>query len=459
MAERHGPAIWAAFLWPGGHHHGAWRLPDSTGADLMSFENYKKMALDCERAKFDLVFLGDRLDAWPLPNEYLARTARAARLETLTLCGALAAVTERIGLVATASTTFSEPFNLARMIGSLDHISGGRIGWNVVTSYTDDQAQNYGLEHIPPRPARYARAQEFLDTVKGLWDTFEDDAVVRDKASGQFFDVEKFHRLGHVGEHFKVAGPLNMERPPQGYPVICQAGASKEGIAFAAANGELLFSVNSSIARARDYYQAVKNGAIEAGRHPDEVKVLASLNPVVGRTGEEADEKYQQMQALLDDDVSRTFAEHYFGIDLSDYDLDALVPEIELPEVGRGMPRAHQEYMLTRARDQKLTMRELVYGFNGTNIYPKSAEAAADEFQEWYETEACDGFILQISHVPEGVSDFAEFVVPILRKRGLIREDYVGRTLRENLGLARPANQYTATRQHHKVSELQMEAR
>lgn len=444
MTNRKSPAIWAAFLWPGGHHHGAWRLPDSTGAELMSFDNYKRMAQEAERGKFDLIFLGDRLDSWPLPTEFLARTARAARLETVTLTAALATVTEKIGLVATASTTFSEPFNLARQMGSLDHISGGRVGWNVVTSYTDDQAQNYGLDKIPARPDRYAKAQEFLDVVRGLWDSFEDDAVIRDKEKGQFFDPAKFHALNHEGEYFKVAGPLNMERPPQGHPVICQAGASKEGIAFAARNGELLFSVNSSIDRARDYYRAIKDGTVEAGRDPDDVRVLASINPVIGRTEEEANEKYEAMQTLLDDDVSRTFAEMYFGIDLAQYPLDELVPQIELPEVGRGMPRAHQEYMLNRARDEKLTMRELVYGFNGTNIYPKSAEAAADEFQEWYETEACDGFILQISHVPEGVTDFVELVVPILRKRGLIREDYSGSTMRENLGLKFPRNRYAA---------------
>ena len=442
MARREGPAVWALFLWPGGHHHGAWRLPDSTGADLMSFENYKRMAQEAEAAKLDIIFLGDRLDAWPLPNEYLAKTARGARLETITTIAALAAVTERIGLVATASTTFSEPFNLARMIGGLDHISHGRAGWNVVTSYTDDQAQNYGLDHIPARPERYARAQEFLDVVKGLWDTFEDDAVLRDKENGQFFDPKKFHKLDHKGEHFQVAGPLNMERPPQGYPVICQAGASADGIAFAAKNGEVLFSVNSSIERARDYYKKIKAGADAAGRDPDSIKVLASINPVVGRTEADAEAKYQKMQDLLDDDVSRHFAAMYFGIDLAQYDLDAPVPEIELPEVAHGMPRAHQEYMLTRARDQNLTMRELVQGFNGTNIYPKSAEAAADEFEEWYETEACDGFILQISDVPEGVSDFCDHVVPILRKRGLVRDDYVGTTMRENLGLAFPKNRY-----------------
>lgn len=446
MTRRKGPAAWAAFLWPGGHHHGAWRLPGSNGDDLMSFENYRQMALAAERGKFDIVFLGDRLDSWPLPDEYLARTARGARLETLTLTAALAAVTTKIGIVATASTTFSEPFNIARQIGSLDHMSGGRVGWNVVTSYTDDQAQNFGMEHIPARPQRYARAQEFLDVVKGLWDTFEDDAVIRDKEAGQFFHADKFHKLNHAGQHFTVAGPLNMERPPQGYPVIAQAGASKDGISFASRNGEVLFSVNSSIDRAKEFYRQIKDGAVEAGRDPDDVRILASINPVIGRTEEEAVAKYEQMQQLLDDDVSRTFAEHYFGIDLSQYPLDELVPEIELPDVARGMPRAHQEYMLNKARDEKLTMRQLVSGFNGTNIYPKSAEAAADEFEEWYESEACDGFIIQFSHVPESVNDFVELVVPILRKRGLIREEYTGSTLREHLGLARPANRYAARR-------------
>jgi N-acetyl-S-(2-succino)cysteine monooxygenase len=408
----------------------------------MSFENYKHTALAVEAAKFDAVFLGDRLDAWPLPDEFLARTARGARLETLTLSGALAAVTSRVGIVATASTTFSEPFNIARQIGSLDHISQGRVGWNVVTSYTDDQAQNYGLDHIPPRPARYARAQEFLDVVKGLWDTYDSDAVIRDKVSGQFFDPQKFHKLDHDGDHFKVAGPLNQERPPQGYPVICQAGASKDGMAFASRNGELLFTISSDIERAKTFYREIKEGAIAAGRSPDDVRVLASLNPVVGRTAEDAQRKYDEMQELLDDDVSRTFAEMYFGIDLSQYELDELVPEIDLPEASHGMPRAHQEYMLNTARDNGLTMRQLVYGFNGTNIHPRSAEAAADEFQQWYEEEACDGFIIQFSHVPEGVDDFVEHVVPILRDRGLIRREYEGTTLREHLGLAVPKSRY-----------------
>jgi FMN-dependent oxidoreductase (nitrilotriacetate monooxygenase family) len=350
--------------------------------------------------------------------------------------------TEKIGLIATASTTFSEPFTIARQIGTLDHLSNGRAGWNVVTSYTDDQAQNYGLDHIPPRPRRYARAQEFVDVVKGLWDTFEDDAVVRDKEKGQYLHPAKYHKLNHAGTHFSVAGPLNLERPPQGYPVICQAGASPEGIEFAARNGELLFSVSSNLGRAKEYYRSIKDGAVAAGRDPEDVKVLASLNPVIGRTDEEAEAKYGELQSLLDDDVSRTFAEHYFGIELSGYPMDEPVPDIDLPEVSHGMPRAHQEYMLTKARDAGLTVRELVSGFNGINIYPRSAEAAADEFQEWYESEACDGFILQVSHVPEGVTDFVDLVVPILRKRGLIREEYVGSTLREHIGLARPSNRY-----------------
>jgi FMN-dependent oxidoreductase (nitrilotriacetate monooxygenase family) len=438
-------AICAAFLWPGGHHHAAWRLAYSTGDDMHSFENYRRMAQACERGKLDVVFLGDLLAIWPLPWEYLSRTARAARLEPITLLGALAPLTEHIGLVATASTSFSEPYNVARQFASLDHISGGRAGWNVVTTFTDDSAKNYGMDKLPPRPERYARAQEFLDVVKSLWDSYEDDAVLRDKDTGVFFDPEKVHRLEHEGEHFKVLGPMNMERPPQGHPVICQAGASADGTAFAAANGELLFTIANNMARSQDYYRKIKDAAAEAGRDPDHIKVLVGLNPVIGRTEAEAREKYEEMQSLLDPDVCRTLAEHYFGMDLTKFPLDEPVPEIELPEVGNSMPRAHQEFMLNKARDEGLTMRQLVNGFNGLNIYPASAEQAADEFEEYFRNDACDGFIVQISHVPEGVDDFVDLVVPLLQERGIFKTEYAGGTLRENLGLPRPANRHTGS--------------
>lgn len=437
-------AIWAAFLWPGGHHQGAWRLPYSVGDDLHSFAKYKRMAQAAERAKLDVIFLGDMLATWVLPWELLGRTAMAARLEPTTLAGALTQVTEEIGIVATASTSFTEPFNIARQFGSLDHLSGGRIGWNVVTTYTDDSGKNFGMDKLPPRAERYERAQEFLDVVKGLWDSYEDDAVIRDKASGQFFDPAKLHRIDHTGKHFKVLGPLNMERPPQGYPVICQAGASAEGTAFAARNGELLFTIAPSLERAQEYYKTIKAAASDAGRNPDEVKVLVSLNPIVGRTQEEAEEKFEEMQSLLDVDVTRNLAEVYLGVDLSQYPLDELVPEIELPEKGNTMPLAHRRFMLNKARDEKLTMRQLINGFNGVNLYPLSAEAAADQFEEYFRNDACDGFIMQISHVPEGVDDFVELVAPLLRERGILRSEYSGKTLREKLGLPRPQNQYAA---------------
>jgi FMN-dependent oxidoreductase (nitrilotriacetate monooxygenase family) len=445
LVNRADHAIWAAFLWPGGHHHAAWRLPYSVGDDMHSFENYRRMAQAAERAKLDVVFLGDLLAVWPLPWEHLAQTARAARLEPLTLAAALSQVTDEIGIVATASTSFTEPFNVARQFGSLDHLTGGRMGWNVVTTFTDDSAKNFGMDQLPPRTERYERAQEFLDLVKGLWDSYEDDAVLRDKVSGQFFDPAKLHRVDHEGHHFKVLGPLNMERPPQGYPVICQAGASAEGTAFAAANGELLFTIASSLERAQEYYQRIKAAASDAGRDPDGVKVLVGLNPVLGRTQSEAQEKYDEMQSLLDENVTRVLAEHYFGVDLSQYELDEPVPEIELPEVGNSMPRAHQEFMLNKARDEGLTMRQLVNGFNGLNIYPASAEAAADQFEEYFRKDGCDGFILQISHVPEGVDDFVELVAPLLRERGLLRSEYPGHTLREKLGLPRPQNQFAGS--------------
>jgi FMN-dependent oxidoreductase (nitrilotriacetate monooxygenase family) len=442
VPDKNAPAIWAAFLWPGGHHHGSWRLPYSTGDDLHSFDNYVRMARDAERGKLDLIFLGDLLAIWPLSWEYLSRTARAARLEPITLAAALTTVTDRIGLVATASTTFSEPFNIARQFGTLDHLSAGRAGWNVVTTYTDDSAKNFGMDTLPPKAERYEMAQEFLDLVKSLWDSYEDDAILRDKESGRFFDPEKLHAVEHDGRFYKALGPLNMGRPPQGHPVICQAGASKDGTAFAARNGELLFTIANSLERAQEYYRTVKDAAADAGRDPDHVKVLVGLNPVIGRTEAEAKEKYEEMQALLDPEVTTRLAETYFGVELDKYPLDEPVPEIELPEVGNSMPRAHQEFMLKKARDENLTMRELVSGFNGLNIFPASAEAAADQFEEWYRNDGCDGFILQISHVPEGVTDFVDMVVPLLQKRGILRTEYGPGTLREQLGLPRPANSF-----------------
>ena len=242
--------------------------------------------------------------------------------------------------------------------------------------------------------------------------------MLRDKAAGQFFDPAKLHRLDHSGEYFRVQGPMNMQRPPQGHPLICQAGASAEGTAFAAANGELLFTIANSVDRARDYYRTIKAAAADAGRDPDHVKVLVGLNPVIGATEAEAQEKYEEMQSLLDENVTRTLAEHYFGIDLSAYALDEPVPEIDLPDVGNSMPRAHQEFMLNRARDEGLTMRQLVNGFNGLNIYPASAEAAADQFEDYLLGDACDGFILQISHLPEGLEDFERLLAPELRRAG-----------------------------------------
>ena len=441
--SRRGHAVWAAFLWPAGHHHAAWRLPDSRSDEVHSLDMYLEMARTAERGKLDVVFLGDLLAMWPLPRDLLARTSRAARFEPITVLGAMAAVTERIGLVATASTSFNEPFTIARQFGSLDHMSGGRTGWNVVTSFTDDQARNYGLDKLPERKVRYAQAQEFLDVVKGLWDSYDDDAVLRDKESGQYFDPAKLHALEHDGDHYRVAGPLNMWRPPQGHPVVFQAGASDEGAAFAAANGEVLFTVAPSIERARQYYRKVKDLAADMGRDPDHIKVLASLNPVLGPTDAAAQERFDQLQSLLDGDVATALAGHYFGIDLTKYPLDEPVPEIELVDSGHSMPRAHQQFMLNKSRDEGLTMRQLVTGFCGLGLYPAGPESAADRFEEWFEAEACDGFVLQFSHLPEGLTDFVDLVVPILQQRGLLRTEYRGRTLREHLGLPRPASRYT----------------
>jgi N-acetyl-S-(2-succino)cysteine monooxygenase len=233
-----------------------------------------------------------------------------------------------------------------------------------------------------------------------------------------------------------------MERPPQGYPVICQAGASAEGTAFAARNGELLFTIANDLGRAQEYYRTIKAAASDAGRNPDHIKVLVSMNPVIGRTQEEAEEKYEELQSCLDPDVMRQLAEFYLGIDLSQYPLDEPVPEIELHDVPNAMPLTHRKFQLTKARDAGLTMRQMINGFNGVGLYPLSAEAAADQFEEYYRNDGCDGFIIQYSHLPEGVEDFETLLAPLLRERGILRSEYGPGTLRDKLGLPHPANQF-----------------
>ena len=362
------------------------------------------------------------------------------QLEPLTTLSAISMVTTHIGLVATASTTFCEPYNLARTLAAVDHISGGRAGWNIVTSSDPGSGQNFGRENIE-HDRRYEIAAEFVDVVKGLWDSWESDAVVANVESGQYVVPEKVHYLDHVGEHFKVRGPLNSARCPQGQPVLVQAGSSKTGTAFAAKYAEVLFTVQQDLGVASDFYAEVKLLVKEQGRNPDHCKVLPGLLPVVGKTEQEAKEKLQQLASYVDETSAWETLSARMGHDMSQYPLDGPVPE--LPEAGN--VQGYTRMILTKAYRDSSTLHDLYNLFavsRGYLIVCGSAEQVADTLEEWFSAPACDGFNLTPAHFPESLDDFVNLVVPELQRRGSFRTEYTGNTLREHFGLPVPENRY-----------------
>lgn len=429
-----------AFLYPTGYHVAAWRHPHVPADAGVNFAHFAELAQIAERARFDFVFLADSIALRGGDLAALSRTAirYVAQFEPLTLLGGLAAVTERIGLTASATTTYTEPFHLARMLASLDHMSGGRAGWNLVTSQNEAEAHNFGREAHPPHDERYARAKEFAQVVMGLWDSWEDDAFVRDKKSGIFFDPTKLHPLNHKGPIFSVKGPLNIPRAPQGHPVILQAGSSEVGKDLAAFCGEVIFTAQHSMAAAQVFYADVKRRLATYGRSPEDVLIIVGLFPYVGRTDEEAREKFEALQQLVDPVVGLSLLESELGgIDLSAFDLDGPLPP--LPDSNAGKSR--QNLLADMARQQNLTIRQLfrhVAGGRGHCQIMGTPETVADELEEWFRKEAADGFMVMAPSFPGGLSDFAELVVPELQRRGLFRTDYRGKTLREHLGLRRP---------------------
>ncbi|MCC6073929.1 LLM class flavin-dependent oxidoreductase [Pseudomonas sp. GCM10022188] len=444
-----------AFLMATGHHIAAWRHPDVPAGAELDFKQYLKVARLAEAAKFDALFVADGV-AVSLESagsfDVAARTARASYLEPFTLLSALAAVTERIGLIGTVSTSFNEPFHLARKFASLDWISGGRAGWNQVTSNTLAEAQNFNRDQHLEHALRYERADEFLDVVKGLWDSWEDDAFLRDKASGQFFDPARLHELNHRGKHFQVKGPLNVARSPQGYPVLVQAGSSEAGKEIAARTAEAIFTAHQSLESAQAFYADVKGRLAKYGRRPEELKVLPGILAVVGRTEEEAQAKYRQLQELIHPQVGLSLLSGMIGADLSAYDLDGPVPQ-DLPETNGGKSR--QALLLDLAAREQLSIRELylrIAGARGHWTVVGTAEQVADQIQLWFENGAADGFNVMPPWLPGGLEDFIELVVPELRRRGLFRTEYAGTTLREHFGLARPENQHVLRRQQRAAS-------
>lgn len=422
-----------------GHHMAAWRHPDVPVDGAENFDFFRRVAEIAERGKLDMLFLSDGLTF-----HRLSHPAEQVRFEPLTLLSALAAVTEKIGLAATASTTYNEPFHIARKFSSIDHLSKGRAGWNVVTSYYEEEAKNFSKQKHLEHALRYERAEEFVEVVKGLWDSWEDGALIRDKETGVLLDPEKLHTLNHHGKHFSVKGPLNSSRPPQGQPVLIQAGSSEAGVNLAAKTAEVIFTAQQTLEDAQRFYQKVKEKAVEFGRNPDEIKIMPGVSPIVGRTEAEAKEKYELLQDLIVPAFGLDFLSDYLGgIDLSQYPLDGPLPD-DIPETNGNKSR--RQLIIDLAQRENLTIRQLykkVAGSRGHRIIYGTPEQIADQLEEWIDYKGADGFNLMFPYLPGSFEEFTDLVIPVLQERDLFRKEYTGTTLREHLGLSVPESRYS----------------
>ncbi|MFF4014340.1 LLM class flavin-dependent oxidoreductase [Streptomyces sp. NPDC001843] len=430
-----------AFLMSTGHHEASWRLPESDPYAHVDLGHYVNLARIAERGTFDSLFLADGPQLW---GNLAQRPAGA--LEPLTLLTALATATEHIGLIATASTSYNSPYNLARKFASLDIISGGRAGWNIVTTAGAEAARNFGLDAEPAHAERYARAAEFLDVALKLWDSWEDDAIVADKAAGVWGDDAKVHPPRHKGTYFSVEGALNVPRSPQGYPVLVQAGSSEDGKAFAARYAEAVFTAQQTIEDAQGFYADLKSRTTEAGRNPEHIKVLPGIVPVFGSTEAEA----RANEQVLEDHIVYAHGvgrlESLLQLEPGTLELDGRLPADLPPESAIEGAKSRYTLVVELARRERLTVRQLIGrlgGGRGHLTFAGTPEQVADQIERWFTQGAADGFNIMPAVLPSGLEAFVEHVVPILRARGLLRGEYgPRRTLRERYGLPRPANQY-----------------
>ncbi|MBP2561634.1 FMN-dependent oxidoreductase (nitrilotriacetate monooxygenase family) [Neorhizobium galegae] len=431
-----------AFMRPVSLHTGAWRYPGAYPDANFNFGHIKSFIQKLEAAKFDAFFMADHLAVLNMPVEALKRSHTVTSFEPFTLLSALAAVTEKIGLAATASTTFDEPYHVARRFASLDHISNGRAAWNIVTTSNPDSARNFGLDEHVEHGERYKRAREFYDVVTGLWDSFADDAFIRDQQSGIFFDPEKMHVLDHRGEELSVRGPLNIARPVQGWPVIVQAGQSEPGRQLAAETAELVFCSPRDLAASKVLYGDIKGRMVAAGRNPDHLKILPAAFIVVGDTAEEAKAKRAVLDSLVHYDSAIASLSIALGHDASAFDPDGPLPDI--PETNAS--KSGRAQVLKLAEQEKLTVRQLAQRYGGYSglAFVGTPATIADEMQSWLSEEASDGFTVVFPYLPQGLDDVTQRVIPELQRRGIFRHDYEGTTLREHLGLPRPANRFFA---------------
>ena len=427
-----------------GHHIGGWRYPEAERHGGHDFDFYKRIVSTAERGRFDMAFFADYLGLRDtVEPDARSRQHNVAYIDPVSLVTALSVVTKNIGLVTSVSTTYNHPFNVARKIASIDHLSQGRAGWNLVTSATDAEALNFGLSQQVPHHARYERASEFVDVVRKLWDSWDDDAFVMDAQSGRYYDPEKLHLINHQGAHYQVKGPLNVARAPQGHPVVFQAGASEDGQWLAARTAEAVYTAAQTKEAAQTYYRSLKSKVVAVGREPDSLLILPGIVPFIGRTHEEALEKQARIRQAIHPSIGVGLLSVMIGHDLRAYDVDGPLPDIPLTEGHR----SRQQLLIDLARREQLTIRQLYERSSafGHRELAGTAEHIADVLQDLFEDGAADGFNILPPYLPGGLEEFVDQVVPILQARGLFRREYQGNTLREHLGLARPRNRFTTS--------------
>ena len=429
-----------AFMRPSTIHTGGWRYPGGFPDANFNLNHIIRFIQKLEEGKFDTFFMADHLALLNMPIEALKRSATPTSFEPMTLLSALAMVTKKIGLVATSSTTYDAPYHVARRFASLDHISGGRSGWNIVTTANPNASRNFGIEFQMEHDERYSRAREFYDVVTGLWDSWEDDAFVRDQKTGIFFDTEKMHILNHQGKYLKSRGPLNIGRPIQGWPVIVQAGASNAGRQLAAETAEVVFTSQPTIDHAQEFYSDIKGRMKQIGRNPRHMKILPACMVIIANSLEDAKERRAKLDSLVHFESAIASLSIALGTDASVFDPDGMLPDI--PETNAG--QSSREKAIRIAKEECLTVRQLAQRIGGHSslCLMGPSELVADQMEEWLSTGGADGFTIQFPYLPQGLDDFVEKLVPILQRKGIFREDYEGDTLRENLGLPRPENQF-----------------
>lgn len=440
MSKNPHPLHLNAFLWDVGHHEAAWRLPESDPYAVWDVEHFKQLARIAERGKMDSLFLADSPVLMGDPGR-----RPPGKIEPTVLLTALAGATEHIGLIATASSSYNEPFNLARRFASLDIVSGGRAGWNVVTTAGADAARNFGLDDVPLHRERYARAEEFLEVSTKLWDSWADDATVADKEAGVHTRADRVRKINHRGRFFRVDGPLNAPRTPQGWPLLVQAGSSEDGKAFAARWAEAVFTAQQTLEEAQAFYADLKARTKALGRDPDGIKILPGIVPVIGKTETDARELEAELDRLINPEYARLQLARTLRVDPDRLRLDERLPEDIPTEDEIEGAKSRYTLIVDLARREHLTVRQLIArlgGGRGHRTFTGTPVQVADAIEEWFDNGAADGFNIMPAVLPSGLEAFVDEVVPILQERGRFRSEYEGRTLREHYGLPRPADRF-----------------